>query len=116
MVKKADEVLKDLVFIAIMIFLLSFAVRCFAQETFDEVTDNPKNPIVDTILGFDNMEIHLKHSEVRSYRIYRDADENEIRREAGPNFIYKNEDADDPETLYDENKDAHYFYAEIGLE
>ena len=73
------------------------------------------NPIVDTILDFDNMEIHLKHSEVRSYKVHRDANGDEISREAGPNFIYRNENEDNPDTPYDETQMHTIFMQKLGL-
>ncbi|KKN70068.1 hypothetical protein LCGC14_0435150 [marine sediment metagenome] len=115
MVKKADIELKFLCFVVVCIFVISFSVNCFAQDTFDEVTENPKNPIVDTILDFDNMEIHLKHSEVRTYKVHRDANGDEVRREAGPNFIYRNEEENNPDTSYDDTQMHTIFMQKLGL-
>jgi len=87
----------------------------YAQDTFDEVTLNDNNPIVDSVLDFDNMEIHLVHSEVRSYRVFRDADGNEVRRIHGPNFIYINEPEDNPDTPYDDTIMHNIFMQKLGI-
>lgn len=67
MVKKADEMLKDLCFIAVVIAVITFGVHCFAQDEID-ITPEPRPSInkvaIDTvkILHFTNTcEITLRY-------------------------------------------------------
>lgn len=38
-VKRADEIVKDFLFIAIFIFIVTFAIKSFAEETVEKVDD-----------------------------------------------------------------------------
>jgi len=108
MVKKADEMLKDLCFIAVVIAVITFGVHCFAQDEID-ITPEPRPSInkvaIDTvrILHFTNTcEITLR---------YLDENGDYVREET---LIFQNVE-DNPDTPEDETK-TEYTQLMTGLE
>jgi len=116
MVRKADEVLKDLCFMVVVIFVLSFGGYCFAQDYIE--SEDLSQVAVSKALDFDNMVI-LPTTEtcvIRTIVKELDAGGNVVSQRAGRQFIYMNI-IDNPETLeIDETcNDFNVFMQKLGL-